>query len=185
MKPPIYQVGRGLDVSQAVAEIESQPDVWNRHDLRTNRYGTPHKSIPDIWVRYNDWANFDGDAAAFNGPHESAWYPVIEQLPAVRKIVFDVMHCVQGETLGGVLITKVPPGESVLPHIDGGWHAQHYEKFAVQLKGHPQQAFHFEGISLSALPGDIYTFDNSFTHWVTNDSDEDRITLIICIRRSP
>jgi hypothetical protein len=36
---------------------------------------------------------------------------VIEQLPAVRKIVFDVMHAVQGEKLGGVLITKVPPGK--------------------------------------------------------------------------
>jgi hypothetical protein len=111
MTPPIKLLGRGIDVSQAVREIESQPDVWNRHDLRTNYGGTPHKEIPDIWVRYNAWQNFAGDPVAFNEEHESSWYPVIEQLPAVRKIVFDVMHAVQGEKLGGVLITKVPPGK--------------------------------------------------------------------------
>lgn len=111
MTAPIYLLGKGMDVSQAVAEIEAQPDVWNRHCLRTAGEGTPHKEIPDIWVRYNAWENFTGDPAAFNAEHEPSWYPVIEQLPAVRKIIFDVMHAVQGERLGGVLITKVPPGK--------------------------------------------------------------------------
>jgi hypothetical protein len=184
MTAPIRLLGKGIDVARAVAEIEAQPDVWNRHELRTTSCGTPHKDIPDIWVRYNAWENFTGDPAAFNGEHESSWYPVINQLPAVREIIFGVMHAVQGEKLGGVLITRVPPGKQVAPHADTGWHAQHYRKFAVQLKGNAKQAFHFEACSLVTQPGDLYTFDNSFLHWVTNDSDEDRITLIICIRGS-
>lgn len=68
------------------------------------------------------------------------------------------------------------------PHVDGGWHAEYYAKYAVQLKGGAKQAFHFEACSLVTEPGDLYTFDNSQLHWVTNDGDEDRITLIICIR---
>jgi len=182
MTSPIRLVASGYDVSQAVREIESQPEVWNTHKLRTERYGTPHAAVSDIWVRYNDWANFDGDAEAFNAPHESVWYPVTDKIPAVRALVEQVFSDMGGETLGGVLITKIPPGGQVAPHIDGGWHAGHYQKFAVQLRGNDRQAFCFEDARLSAQPGDLYTFDNSQLHWVVNESDEDRITLIICLR---
>lgn len=110
------------------------------------------------------------------------WYPGSAKLPAVRKTVYDVMRAVEGDMLGGVLITKIPPGGRVEPHIDGGWHAGFYGKYAVQIKGNQDQAFCFEEAELRAEPGDLYTFDNSRLHWVTNDSDMDRITLIICIR---
>lgn len=180
--PPIYPLGVRLDVAPALAQIAAHPDVWNRQRERTAAYA--HSDVSDIWLRYNDFANFNGDMQAFNAPHQSVWYPESHQLPAVRSLVFDVMRVVEGEQLGGVLITRIPPGGTVKPHIDGGWHAGYYAKFAVQLQGNERQAFHFEDASLSAMPGDLYTFDNSRLHWVTNDSDEDRMTLIICIRGS-
>ena len=170
------------DVSEAVSQIEAQPDIWNTHRMRTEAYGTPHNGISDIWVRYNDWSNFNGDIAAFNGPHESSWYPVIDKIPAVRAVVCRLFKDAGGKTLGGVLITKIPPGGEVRPHIDHGWHAGHYTKYAVQLKGDKRQGFYFEDSSLSALPGESYTFDNSRLHWVKNESDADRMTLIVCIR---
>lgn len=69
------------------------------------------------------------------------------------------------------------------PHVDTGWHAGFYEKAAIQIKGDARQAFHFDDASLSALDGESYAFDNSKLHWVTNDSDRERITLIVCMRR--
>ncbi len=181
--PPILKIAEGFDVSGVVAELEASPELWNEHRERTTLYNGPHGGVSDIWVRYNDFANFDGDLAAFNEPHESVWYPGSLKLPTVRSLVYDVMRVVEGDVLGGVLITKVPPGGRVEPHIDGGWHAGFYGKFAIQIKGNQQQAFHFEDAELRAEPGDLYTFDNSKLHWVTNDSDSDRITLIICIRK--
>lgn len=151
--------------------------------MRTTAYETPHKSVSDIWVRYNDWANFNGDPQAFNAEHDSVWYPVIDKIPACRALVRKVFKHVKGSKLGGVLITRIPPGGEVKPHIDGGWHAGYYDKFAVQLQGNKDQAFCFEDSRLSAEPGELYTFDNSKLHWVTNDSDEDRMTLIVCIRK--
>jgi len=178
----IQSLGERFDVSQALAQIAAHPDAWNRHRMRTEAYSTPHGKVSDIWVRYNDWANFDGDPQAFNGPHESVWYPVVCDLPAVWSLVRRVMRYTGMRTLGGVLITRIPPGGEVKPHVDHGWHAQQYEKFAVQLQGNEQQAFCFEDSSLSPEPGDLYTFDNSRLHWVTNDSDIDRMTLIVCLR---
>lgn len=175
---------RALDMKVRVSEAQSQldnPEVWNKHDTRRLAYA--HKGIDDIWVRFRDLADWDGDPKTINDPHASIWYPVVGSLPAIWSIVRKVYRAVGGKELGGVLITRIPPGGRVEPHIDHGWHARHYEKFAVQIKGDERQAFCFESGSLSANDGDVYTFDNSFTHWVTNDSDRERITLIICIKR--
>lgn len=182
MTPSIQHIASGFDVAPLVAEIEAHPEVWNTHRMRTDAYETPHKAVSDIWVRYNDWANWTGDVQAFNGPHTSVYYPVIGVIPAVLDLIDQVIATVGGTELGGVLITKIPPGGEVKPHIDGGWHAAHYRKFAVQLLGNDRQAFCFEDSELRPEPGDLYTFDNSRLHWVKNESDTDRMTLIVTLR---
>ena len=142
-----------------------------------------HGEVSDIWVRYNAWENYNGDLASFNEPHVSEWYPIAREYPALIFLVNDVLGHLPPVELGGVLITKIPPGQRVMPHSDHGWHAEYYnDKFAVQIKGNAEQAFCFEEAQLSALPGWVYWFDNQRVHWVTNDSDEDRITMIICTR---
>lgn len=174
------------DVAEAVRQIDAQPDVWNRHRDRLDRYGSPHAGVSDIWVRFNDPAKMADDPVAFfQSPHESVWYPVVHQVPAVWSLVRRLFRHVGGKRLGGVLITRIPAGGEVKPHVDTGWHAGFYEKFAIQLKGTPEQAFCFEDSRLSALPGETYTFDNSRLHWVTNPSASERMTLIACIKRSP
>lgn len=178
----IRHLASGFDVSEALKQIEAHPEVWNTHRQRTEMYGTPHNGVSDIWIRYRPWEQYAGDWAAFHDEHVSEWYPVIHKLPAVWSLVRKVKRHVGAETLGGVLITKVPPGGRVEPHIDGGWHASHYDKYAVQLQGNQDQRFWFEDCELRPEPGDLYTFDNSKLHAVYNDSDSDRMTLIICLK---
>lgn len=181
----IEHVASGFDVGPLIQQLERNPDVWDRHTLRTQGYDTtPHKAVSDVWVRFRDWSEFDGDAASFaNGEHESVWYPCVHQIPAAWSLARRVYRHVGGKQLGGVLITRIPPGGEVKPHSDHGWHAEHYEKFAVQVKGNKEQAFCFEDGELRPLPGDLYTFQNDRTHWVVNPSAEERITLIVCVRR--
>lgn len=178
----IRHLASGFEVSQAVEQIQAHPDIWNTHRERTEAYGTPHKGVSDIWVRYRDWSEYTGDWAGFHDEHESVWYPVIVKIPAVWSLCRKVVRHVGGKTLGGVLITRIPPGGEVAPHVDGGWHASFYDKYAVQLQGNEDQAFCFEDSELRSEPGDLYTFDNSMLHWVTNDSSSDRMTMVICIK---
>jgi hypothetical protein len=167
------------DVQPMVRALSDHPELWNQHRARLAQYA--HSAIDDIWVRYNDIRNFADDLALFNRPHTAVWYPAASLLP-VKPLVFAVMSAVEGERLGGVLITRVPPGGQVKPHIDYGWHARYYDKYAIQIAGTREQAFCFSGVRLHPLAGDLYAFDNSRTHWVENPSQDFRITLIICIR---
>lgn len=176
-------LGVRVDVGPLVEKIHAHPELWNAHTLRTKAYG-PHVDVPDIWVRFNHIDNFDPEHPyRFVDEHESVWYPSARTLD-IYDLVAEVMQIVGGAELGGVLITKVPAGKDVKPHIDQGWHARYYEKVAVQLQSAPGQGFCFEDGCFDACGGDLYLFDNAYTHWVVNPTDVDRMTLIICFRRT-
>lgn len=133
-------------------------------------------------MRFCAWDE-DKTLAEYNQPHESVWYPVAYEIPELMVLSMAVTP--KGSTLGGVLITKIPPGGEVKPHADRGWHAEHYfDKRAIQLQGHKRQGFHFDNVSLYPETGEVYAFDNSQVHWVTNESEIDRMTMIVCTRPS-
>lgn len=163
-------------------ELSGNPHIWDQYPMRTQDAKSPHRDIHDIWVRYNPIENFDGDVAKFNAKHTPEWYPCVEQLPSAKRMCERIAADFDAH-IGGVLITKIPAGKMCYPHIDQGWHASYYEKFALQVKGNKLQRFHVENEALLTLDGDLFWFDNSHVHWVTNDSDEDRVTMIICLRK--
>lgn len=180
---PIRILHRGAVVAPLLQQLEAAPELWDENVFRTEgSYGGPHTKISDIIVRFNDWANWKGDRAAFNEEHESVWWGPYDKLPYIQPLVFDLMRMFYAERLGMVLITRVPPRCNVGKHVDTGWHAAHYLKFGVQLKAAPGQLFCYQGYKLQTNPGDVFAFDNSKEHWVENPTDSERITLIICLR---
>ncbi len=177
MDDKIKLIAKNWDVAPILWALQSHPELWNEHTSRTAATESPHHGCDDIWTRFGD-----PERAQDGAPHAAHWYPAADLLD-VRQMCHDLMHMVHGEELGGVLITRIPPGAAVRPHTDPGWHARYYEKFAVQITSAPGQAFHFEGQSLETRPGDVFWFDNQYTHWVTNDTPYERISMIVCIRK--
>lgn len=177
----IWQVGSGWDVEPLRKQLED-PSVWNGRRERTAFYSSPHSQVDDIWVRYRDFSEYDGRPEFFSEPHESVWYPVMSKIPAAWSLSRKIMRHMGCKTLGGVLITRIPPGGKVDWHTDGGWHAREYRKIACQVMGNQDQAFQFEGEEFRANPGDLYEFRNEFSHRVVNESDSPRITLIVCCK---
>lgn len=176
-----------FDVSEAQEQLAAHPELWNEIPLRTEAEWSPHRESDDIWVRYNPKdqimdskgnASFDGIA----GPHEPNWYACAEKIPAIKDICEKVRDKA-GRKLMGVYVTRVPPGKQIYPHVDWGWHAENTDKFCVQIKGDQKQSFCFEGEELRANDGDLYWFFNQKSHWVLNESERERITLIIAIWR--
>jgi hypothetical protein len=179
---PLRLFPHKFDVRTLVSELACHPELWNDFALRTDHPASPHREMDDIIVRYNARVNFSGDRDVFNGPHDSVWWDAIEKLPSVYRLVWDLMYKVEGERLGMVLITRQPPGATCYPHIDKGWHASHYEKYAIQLQSAPGQTFHVDEHKLETRAGDCFWFDNSRPHYVMNPTDHGRMTMIVCIR---
>lgn len=171
----IRLIAEGLNIQPMLDALDRHPELWDRDPARTDNPESPHHGTSDIWCRF---APIEVGPLE---PHDSIWYPSADHLP-VKEMADDLMAAVGGKTLGGILITRIPPGASVKPHVDPGWHARQYEKFAVQIKAEPDQVFCFDDCSLVTKPGDCFTFDNAHRHWVTNGGRGERITAIFCIR---
>ncbi len=175
-----------IDPKPFIEELEQFPELWDRYSMRRTMYdGSPHRECHDIWLRYNDFANFDpDDPVAFSNRHESVWYSAAWMMPKIKELVMQIYYHVNGTELGGVLITKVPPGCCVYPHVDTGWHAEHYDKkYLFLLKSAPKQVFKFTyGGNYEGETGELWLFNNQHEHSVYNASNEDRISLLLAVR---
>jgi len=179
---------QNINVLPLIEAVNRQPELWDTIKERTIYAGSAHKEASDIWIRYNDKKNLDlANPKAFSAQHIPIWYDAWYKLPELKQYIHSLMTCVNGEILGGILITRIPPKKEVYPHIDSGWHVDYYDKFYLQLEAGNDQGFYAELPDKTvekfiAKPGDLYLFDNRGRHWIKNDSDEPRTTLIVCIR---
>jgi quercetin dioxygenase-like cupin family protein len=176
-----------LPVDELNRQLAEQPELWNLFDLRTRSADSPHREVDDIWLRYRSWDEFDpGNPHAFANEHRSVFYAAYYKLPAMEWLLAQLVERLGEFELGGILITRIPPGKQVYPHSDAGsWHADYYDlKVLVLLSSAPGQQFCFENDEAhEGDAGDVFVFDNRPVHWVVNSSDTDRVSLIFAIRR--
>lgn len=175
MSDKIRLITQGLNVAPIYWALQRHSSLWNQHTSRTESKDSPHHELDDIWAR------FGAPGVDASQPHDSVWYPCADVL-GIKPMCLDIMRGINGVELGGVLITRIPAGKECKPHIDPGWHARRYEKYAVQITSAPGQEFCFEDQKLETKPGDLFWFDNQYTHWVTNPTEYERVTMVICIR---
>jgi len=175
------QVSNMMNMQPVINELAANAHLFGEFNARKSAEGSPHAQMDDIWLRYGDVSAMieSGDYSKIADEHDSIW---LQALPACRKICFDVMALVRGERLGGVLITRLPPGGKITPHTDAGWHAAYYDKYFVPVQNKPGATFGFFDGEINPAIGDVWKFNNSVPHWVNNDSNEDRIAMIICIK---
>lgn len=169
------------DVSEAARQLDTQPQLWNRYSERTR--GATFKQTDDIWVRYRARHELVS-REKFAEPHFAEFYPAWDALPALHPIVFDLIRTVRAVYLGGILITRIPPGGVILPHHDRGtWHAEYMDtKVYVPLKANDKCINECGGESRVIRAGEAVIFDNLITHSVENNGDTERVTLIVCMR---
>jgi hypothetical protein len=158
----------GIPVAGIYWALQQHPELWNQNTARTQDPTSPHHELDDIWVRYGD---ADQDPRQ---PHDAHWHEPADIL-SLKPICLDIMR--------GVLNPRTPRGARGPPHHDRGWHADAHDKYALQITSAPGQFFCFEGEQLESKPGDLYSFKNENTHWVTNDTPYERVTLIVCVRK--
>lgn len=173
-----YRLAAGQPVVPLLTAIHTQ-DLWDKNTLRTTHPDSPHQQASDIWLRFQ---KLEEDVTKVIDAHESVCYPAWYSLPQAQSLIFDLMRVVNGIRLGRVLITRLAPGKEIAPHIDGGDHARYYKRFHIMLQNKPGSVFHCGDESVCMEAGEVWFFRNDITHSVVNNSDDDRITLIIDIQ---
>lgn len=172
-------ISANVNVTPLLNAVMRQPELWNQNTLRTTHELTPHKQVDDIWLRFNELTANPADVI---DEHESVNYPAMFALPQARPLIFNLMTIVEGERLGRTLITRLPPGCKIEPHVDGGSHAEYYDRYHIVLQAAIGSKFRAGDEVIQMAPGEVWWFDNAKEHEVINDSQFDRIHLIVDIR---
>lgn len=176
------KIGEGLNVAPVLAQLYAQPHLWDQDPERTTLPNSPHAESSDIWVRFRAKRELT-EPARYGDPHFAEFYPAWHALPAFQPLAFAVMAMVQAVYLGGILITRIPGGGRILPHIDTGWHPEFMNtKAYVILKANPG-CLNFCGEETVIMQaGEVWLFNNLITHSVENHGDEERIAAVITMR---
>jgi len=54
---------------------------------------------------------------------------------------FGIMNILKGSQLGRVIVTRLPPGGKIAPHVDTGKCAEFYQRVHLVLHGEPGNLF--------------------------------------------
>jgi hypothetical protein len=172
------KIAEGVDIMPLLLALQHHPELWSADDVRQTFEESPHREVQDILLRFSrtDDANI-GDELICDDT------PAYQVLHIARPLVFLLMARVQGVMLGRVLITKLPPGKRIYPHADvRGRYANTYKRFHLPLQIGPGCVFRAGDESVQMKAGEVWDFDAHAEHEVVNNSDRDRINLIVDIR---
>lgn len=173
------QIADAVDVVPVLREIATQPMLWDANPLRTMHPGTAHSDVSDIWLWFNE---IPEDPAAVVNDIQTIPYPAWTRLPSLRRIVLDLMHRVEGVQLGRCIVTKLPPGGQIAPHVDQGAPAEFYFRYQITIQSLPGALFFCEDEMVNFRGGEVWWVNNRVEHSVVNNSADDRIVCIVDIR---
>jgi hypothetical protein len=174
-----YKVTGGVNTLPVMMDLCRHVDIWNTDQIRkTWSKDSPHVDVDDVLVRFSDTADEKiGDQLM------CSWTDSAAKVPSCRAICMALMATVSGEQLGRVLITRLAPGKTIRPHADLiGEYAHFYTRFHVPIMSKPGVLFRAGDETVNMAPGEIWWFNGHLEHEVINNSDADRINLIIDIR---
>lgn len=173
------RIAQGVDVGPLLATLAAHPELWNQQPGRKFP-GSPHEEVDDILLRFQDVQPNDVDGAQSDPTTIpfSGWIA----LPQARLLCLDLVRRVEGVQLGRVMITRLAPGKQVAPHQDEGAYAVMFQRYHLALQCGPGNVTFSGGEQLTMSPGEVWWIDNSLPHGVVNNSELDRIVMIIDVR---
>jgi quercetin dioxygenase-like cupin family protein len=161
--------------------LARQRGLW-RYDTFWKEFpGSMFAEVDTIYLRFPDKRAYLGKAAVAD-EYENYDQAAYELLPEFRPVVAALMAHVGGERLGRVMVNRLPPGKSILPHSDTHGAPSYYDRYHVCLTTNPGVRVVAGGECPVMVPGDVWWFDHTAVHEAHNAGDTPRIHLVVDIR---
>jgi hypothetical protein len=185
-------LAQGIDVFPLNLALKRNPGLWNVFNVRKAHDQSVHKGFDDIVLRYNKYEPGEDFVDKVCSRIEVVNYPTFDMLPEARALVMSLMARVAGEHLGRVFISRLAPGMTIPLHSDRIEPAEkafpdrippavYYDRYHIVVHSTPGVMFVAGDEQVTMSTGEAWWFDNQQLHTVVNNSDDDRIHLVIDI----
>lgn len=175
-----YFIGK-VDVAPVVEAIAAKPDLWNENPDRLIGFNMVQEAeFDDIWVHMTSsmqGMSRDEVMANLTGlSHGTKWHRAYFELP-LKPLLYQLLSFVDGEAFGRVFISRLAPGKSIFPHKDVDLEA--FTRFHIALENAPGAVFKCGDEVAQPDVGDVFWFDNQTEHSVENNSNANRLTMVV------
>ena len=161
-----------------LVQLKQREELWGERKARQFG-GSPHEDVDDIWLRFGPeqgslFDHIDG--------LEKVNYPQWKELSQIRDVVLNLQRSTESTRIGSVLVTKLAPGMRIASHKDEGKCPLYYERYQIALQSNPGCVFRIEDEEVQFAAGDVWWINNKAIHTVVNNSNDDRIAVVVDLR---
>ena len=188
------RLATGVNVTPLMLAIARRPDLWKEDTFLRNYPQGPFSCVESIMLRFPERPTgfteeqvelYKQNLLPGYDQHESIDQPSYTVLTEARSLVMNVFAAVAGERLGRVMINKIAPGGVIYPHSDTPEHASYYnQRVHIVLQSEPGVQFRCGDETAYWETGSVFWFNNKLEHEIFNDSQSDRIHLVMDARGS-
>lgn len=172
-----FKLHKKYDVSNILNNVKKINDEWNDYTFRQNRQYSerrnPHLYTNTFVIQFHsfDW-NF-GDK--INSEVQNAG-----MLDLVSNIVKDLELMCSGVS-GRVLLIKLLANKDVSEHTDRGEYLSAVRRFHIPIITNDLVSYTVNGETINMKEGECWEINNLKPHSVLNDSNIDRVHLLVDI----
>jgi hypothetical protein len=172
-----FKLHKKYDVSNILNNVKKINDEWNNYTFRQNRQYSerrnPHLYTNTFVIQFHsfDW-NF--------GDKVNSEVKDVDMLDSVSDIVKDLELMCEGVS-GRVLLLKLFAKKDVSEHTDSGEYLSAVRRFHIPIITNDLVSYTVNGETVNMKEGECWEINNQRPHSVLNDSDIDRVHLLIDI----
>lgn len=161
------------DIKRLVSDLTDEQ--WLENTTRQKYFKTVHSSTQTYFLAdcSLDWEAKDGHQTQLIRPESEMWqavYPIVKLLEDYHD-----------GKVGRVIIPKLFAGTKIPPHKDSGEYLELVRRHHIAIITNDDIFFSVDDETINMKEGEIWEINNNLDHAVDNNSDIDRVHLIIDI----
>jgi hypothetical protein len=172
-------IAKNIDVRPLLDEIEANSEQWYIDTSRQEKIPVQRETNAIALRCHADTA--DGDSRVRRAKpisYQGRPTPNSVHFPLNTEYVEQLVRIMDG-TMGRCVLAKLKPNGVVYPHKDDGLYWLLRDRYHLALKSANGSHFKVGGEEVRMQAGELWWFDHTATHEAFNDSDEDRIHIIL------
>jgi len=170
----------GVDVAPMLRELEATPDAWASDPHRQSLVAVQRETEAVPICAHDTPATFREARERNPIRYVGRPTPISADLPHTLSFVQQLARRLHGVP-GRAVVVRLRPHGKVYEHIDRGLYYQLRHRYHLVLKSVAGSRLRASDEEVRMQPGELWWFDNRQPHEASNDSDEDRIHLIVDI----
>jgi hypothetical protein len=168
----------GLDPAPFLAELAARPDLWSLSAQRQSAVAVQRETEAVLVFDHGTDETFRQARERHPITYVGRPTPAAEALPRTTAFVRDLARRVHGVP-GRAALVRLRPRGHVYEHVDQGLYYHLRGRYHLVLKSVAGSPLRAGPETVRMREGELWWFDNRLPHEAVNESDEERIHLIV------